>query len=484
MESSPSVASEKSSRSSHTWSSYSRSTMDEDTKRFIRWRRFTLFAACFIPFGAQFAKQCLPPLRPYFEQMGVSSTQFGLYLSSPSWPNLFQPLVISLFVDNRGHESGAILFSTFALLGHALFAASLSMGGGSVDSAATWVGVFGRIVFGFGQGGSGIVQGAILGSHFESDLSFAIGLAQSVKNLSNWLGRLAPVAMAEYFGHNYLVPIWFCLLLLFISCLLAVVHVMFEEVHKPFAFNLAAPAVLLHTTHPHYSLDLEQRNVVITQERSRGLWRFIRGAPWAFWAINFLHLLFSNTSGLFTGFSTSFYVQEYGLSMQTSAFLSSLDALSPILVAPLVGKLVDKYGNRLNLLMGFGMLDVCCFTIFAYFGQASWTGGAWLPTLILSVAASAPSTLLKSCIPLVCHEKQDMMIAFSIYFVFENFGHAVGQLVLGHLRSKDTSSFQLNLQFLCGVSIVCVISAWMVKRWDQAHCDGLLSKPASLAVRM
>lgn len=472
MNSSPSTGSEK---SSHSWSSYSRSTLDEDTRRFIRWRRFTLFAACFIPFGAQFAKQCLPPLRPYFEQMGVSPTQFALYLSAPSWPNLFQPLVISLFVDNRGHESGAILFSTFALLGHAMFAASLSMGG----AAAAWVGVFGRVVFGFGQGGSGIVQGAILGSHFESDLSFAIGLSQSVKNLSNWLGRLTPVAMAEAFDNNLLVPIWFCLALLFASCLVAVVHVMFEEVHKPFAFNLAAPTALLHTTHPHYSLDLEQRSVVITQPRSAGLWRFVRSAPWAFWAINFLHLLFSNTSGLFTGFSTSFYVQEYGLSMQTSAFLSSLDALSPILVAPLVGKLVDRHGNRLDLLMGFGLLDVCCFTIFAYFGQASWTGGAWLPTIILSVAASAPSTLLKSCIPLVCLDKQDMMIAFSIYFVFENLGHAVGQLVLGHLRSKDTLSFQLNLQFLCGVSVACVVSAWVVKRWDDAHCDGLLSKPAS-----
>lgn len=131
----------------------------------------------------------------------------------------------------------------------------------------------------------------------------------------------------------------------------------------------------------------------------------------------------------------------------------------------------------MSLLIGFAMCDVICFVLFARYGN-TLIGGAWLPTIMLAIAASAPSTLLKSCIPLICREKQDMVVAFSIYFVFENIGHAIGQLVLGHLKSV-TMTFQANLEFLCGVSLAAVLCSYAIKKYDEWRWGGMLSRAAS-----
>lgn len=76
-------------------------------------RRFAIALACIISFGPHFLKHAVGPLKPFFVQQGPgapgwSSTQFGLLLSSYSWPNVVLPIIFGVLFDAHGHRAGAI----------------------------------------------------------------------------------------------------------------------------------------------------------------------------------------------------------------------------------------------------------------------------------------------------------------------------------------------------------------------------------------
>lgn len=70
-------------------------------------------------------------------------TQFGLFYSSYSMPNVILPFLGGKFVDSVGTTISLALFSTFIIGGQVLFTLGL-------QANQLWLMLIGRIVYGFG----------------------------------------------------------------------------------------------------------------------------------------------------------------------------------------------------------------------------------------------------------------------------------------------------------------------------------------------
>jgi nitrate/nitrite transporter NarK len=537
-----------------------------------RWTRFSarafvLVCASLIPFGAHYLKHSLGPLKAYLVPSGagnatsssavavpgpgpepphvagagasaivaapasvpapapapaptrvsappLTSTQFGAFLSAVFWPNLVLPFLMGMLVDEKGHEVSALLFTSLALLGHVVFCTFMTPPLAVGFAPA----LLGRAVYGMGEAGTVVVQGAIIGTWFENDLvTLSIGLTESVHYLANWAGKVVPAAVAEQEGPVR--ALWFGNVFLFLSVLVAVVYLLYASSFKPFQFALVRStseeepeasslrrerrrsesvvswygAVVLPDDAAAVAepgpgdLDdpdeeqcapqlqgLPSQQVVsalaapASPAPSRSLHPInyfvqvqaqrIRTLPPSFWLIGLLHFAYSNVSNLFGGISADFIHEAAQLSRVEAALIASIDSFLPIFIAPLIGALVDARGGRIAVC---AVASAACVLAFALFlGEGLTADKAELAMLLLSVSTSATPTLVKSAVPLVV-ERDSLGTAFGIYATFEALGGATGHVLFGVLRDYS-ASYRTDVWLLLGLAAASGIVALLV----------------------
>ena len=88
------------------------------------YRYFALIFICLLTFGPYFCYVLPGALEKEFERdLAIDTTQFTVFVSLYSWPNVVLCLVGGYLVDNvLGIRFGAILFSLFVTVGQLLFA--------------------------------------------------------------------------------------------------------------------------------------------------------------------------------------------------------------------------------------------------------------------------------------------------------------------------------------------------------------------------
>ncbi|GBG27697.1 Major facilitator superfamily domain-containing protein 1 [Hondaea fermentalgiana] len=483
-------------------------TMKADTAH--RWpgtrnKIFVLLCASLIPSGAHYMKHALGPLKVYFvgSDTGspgaggiVSHAQFGAFLAATSWPNLVMPFLTGLLVDEKGHEYSAVLFTSVALLGHVMFAIFLMPNLMSFPLALA-----GRVLYGFGEGGTGIVQGAIVGTWFEGNtLAFSIGFTESVHYLANWLGKALPAELARLQG-GFRGAVWLGSAFLFGSVLVAIIYYIFAHAERPFRFALnqqpgdleerrglvavdasesrsrssdsstASPhqrsrapsgvsyygAMLLpgidqeaaeaaqdatpRNNHLLHHQEVEERHVkyYLALHLNR-----VRLLPLSYWVLGLMHMVYSNLHNLFGGISADFIRSATEMDTVQAGFIASIDSLLPVFLAPLVGIFVDKYGGRLYICLFASTSAIFAFYIFL--SDTVTPEWAILAMILLSVGTSTTPTLVKSAVPIVV-SPDSLGTAFGIYSVFESFGGGIGHVVFGYIRDIS-ASYTTDLQAL------------------------------------
>lgn len=86
---------------------------------------------------------------------------------------------------------------------------------------------------------------------------------------------------------------------------------------------------------------------------------------WRYWLYYLLAFLMGCRRHIFTTFAIFLLVKEYGISVQTTALLFLVNGFVSVYSSQLVGKLVNKLGERLMLSIAFGTL-VLVFLGYAY----------------------------------------------------------------------------------------------------------------------
>ena len=386
--------------------------------------RAVLVLAALLPIGGHYAKHLVGPLKPFFMKdgsFGLSNARFGALLSASDWALCFAPILSGLAVDFIGAYVAAILFCGLSLFGHVLFCVG-------VAEHSFLNTMLGRSIYGIGESAVSISQGGIICHTFgREDLTMSLGIAESVRAFANWLGKVLPVTLADMIG-NYQSSLWFGALLLLVSQVMSL-------------------AIFIIATGTHENAMEKSMAELLTRGlKPRSIWEF----PLIFWLLVGIHVIMNNVNNIFNGIATDYILRRDAVSVQTAAFLGSLDSIGPIFLCSWISWRVNRKGKRMYWILFACMCSVIGFVFLLFCPSVPIV----VCMILLSCNTIIVPTLLRSAIPMLLHP--DMYgLGFGLYAGLTGLGGNINILV-GWL--KDVSgTYRSSIFVLLAMSILGVM---------------------------
>jgi MFS family permease len=400
--------------------------------------RYTiLFIVSFLTFGSYFAYDSIGAIAPQLKAvLGFSQEDIGLLYSWYSYPNFVMVLIGGLLIDRLGTRRGSMLFSSLVVIGAIVVALSTNL--------TTML--IGRIIFGIGSESLIVAQSAILARWFRGkELAFAFGVALFISRLGTLFTFNIESAIAAEFG-TYSSALWAAALFSLLSMLGNLLYVIMDK---------RAERIL-------QLQDEEAGDKIVLTD--------IVKLPKAFWAVSFLCVTFYSAIFPFTAHSTTMFHEKWLLPLEaggttgiiasvvnqfahifdTAGGLTSIPIFASMMLAPWLGKLVDKIGRR-GTMMIIGSLAL----IPAHLALGLTTIYPLLPMIVLGLAFALVPAAMWPSIPLIV-EKRLTGTAFGLMTMIQNIGMAIMPQVIGSLRDSSggwvTSQIVLASLGLFGVA--------------------------------
>eukprot|EP00466_Bigelowiella_natans_P002987 jgi/Bigna1/86708/estExt_fgenesh1_pg.C_130022 len=423
--------------------------------RFLRQRWIVLALICVIPLGSHFVRKELGPLKTAMladSRLGLDNTRFAMLLSATALPNLLVPVFGGALLDIRGSRWGTMLFVVVTLLGQIAFASSVHL---------QWFlgAVLSQILVGVGAGSTVVSQAAISSEYFQAtEMGLAVGIMESVHNLSNWMGQAMPAEIMQFFGGNYVSSLWFGALACAVSLIAGILYVKTD-------INAEEETDRIR---PMEDCTKKDRHVVLWKNVTN-----ITKLPKMFFGLTFLHMLLSTAHESFDNISANLITVRYGASAVDAGLLASIDNVFGLLLAPFVGILLDRLGYRLYFLSAMALLLACAQALLAF----GWhqLQGPLLPLIILGFVNS--SVILgwdRGVRDDACKGYDTSFIewgiAFGVFEASEAMGSTVGNLLAGVLRDWTATYALVNVGFMCfGIVCFAVSLAMAMSRSEEAQ---------------
>ncbi len=212
---------------------------------------------------------------------------------------------------------------------------------------------------------------------------------------------------------SYVWTFWISVVFCAFSFLVAIAYIVFERCIVPKSYRL--------TTERAKSLaqGLPVKSLTFTS---------ILTLPWAFWMLPMTQLLQSGAAG---GFNTSSadIIRMRGFTEAVAGYLSSAQNILPILLSPVIGLSIDRYGHRFHYVALAPILWITAC------GLLGWTDVHPLVALVFSSLAGVINSMpLQICIPLLVADQNKIGTAFGIWRAFNNSGSTIVDIVFGVLQ--------------------------------------------------
>ena len=280
------------------------------------------------------------------EVMEVDAEKYNLLLSVSYWPNVVLCLVGGVAVDRLlGLRLGCILVTLTATLGQFIWAL-----GAFVDQF--WVMLVGRFFIGIGGELISVIGAALIICWFDkSQLTFTMSLGVTARRIGASVGLASPQFVYEHltFFIDPLNRLGATLLVGIVLLLLGIVACLFFII-----MDIRAEKVLQREKHKFSKIkcsDLNQFSLT-------------------YWLIVLISTMYFPVAFSFVGIGQVFFIQKFGLSLETSGVANSLIFLAGILVTPLLGYLIDVVGyHGYWLMLGIISALAAHLTLLFCFGQ-------------------------------------------------------------------------------------------------------------------
>ena len=418
--------------------------------------RFTiLFFVSFITYGSYFAYDSIGAIAPMIiEAMHIGREQIGMMYSFYSWPNIVMVFFGGFLIDRIGTRKASILFSSLVFLGALIVAAAKSFP----------LMLAGRVLFGIGSESMIVAQSSILAKWFKGkELAFAFGVALTISRLGTLFSFNTESAIAHYFN-DWRMALWAAAFFCFVSVLFNLVYIVLDWRGEKV-------------------LNLQEEEV---EEKIR--FRDVKNFPASFWYISLLCVTFYSAIFPFTAFSTDFFHEKWGLPLTTAQTggifsqifdqishmfataggVTSIIIFASMILAPFLGRMVDKIGRRATLMIIGSLMMVPCYLVMGFTDVYPA-----IPMVVLGLAFSLVPAAMWPAVPLIV-KKEHTGTAFGLMTMIQNFGLATFPWIVGKLRDM-THDYRVGMVVFASLGFLGLIFAILLKRAD-ARAGGLLER--------
>ncbi|XP_064605894.1 major facilitator superfamily domain-containing protein 1-like [Liolophura sinensis] len=260
---------------------------------------------------------------------GLSPAQYNLLFAVFSWVNAVTVLFTGFLTDKLGNRAAVLLYSSVTLFGTSLFAVT-TINSLRSTSAMFPLMLIGRMMLGSGNGGMRIVQDRVTAFWFkDKELAMAFGIMLSFSRLGSVLNFFVTTYLYDRFGMAWT----------------------FGAGAGLCGFGFLS-AIILSALDRHGIRQLGQEEQIALQSKEVRV-AHIRDFPGLFWLLVATITLFYSAVMPFVADSSKFLQDEYGLSKPVSAYTAGVVYDVALILSPVFGLTLDKYGRR-------GIVAVCC----------------------------------------------------------------------------------------------------------------------------
>ena len=410
----------------------------------------------------------LSPLKSTLtKEFGFTSTDFGLFVSVYSIPNVFFLMAVlgGIILDKLGIRRTGFTFVAFMALGALITAYGASdmyrnngLGYAFMSSFMPSYSpelkmmLLGRFLFGLGAETSIVVISKIIVKWFKGkELALAFGVKLGLARTGSFLAfNLSPILIEAEAG--WTVATWFAAFFVTSALLVFLIYMMFD---LKLDRQVQQDSLLSKSDGFHVS-DITK----LLANRS-------------FIFVTLLCLTFYSAVFPFLSFSADFFLNKFDLSIKESGFISSMLPIGTMIFTPFFGFFVDRYGRAASLMIYGSLILVAVHLIFAFTGLSPY-----VMMIVLGLAFSlVPAAMWPSVAKMV--DEKRIGSAYGFMFSVQNLGlwafPILAGVVLDGTNAEGVERLDYTytmLMFAC-LGILGLIFALLLKRDDKVSGYGL-----------
>ncbi|KAL1923761.1 uncharacterized protein VTP21DRAFT_8741 [Calcarisporiella thermophila] len=382
--------------------------------------------------GGAYSGQTLYVLKGSFkEALDINNTQYGIAQSAVFLMGTFMPMVGGILMDRFGPLPVAVASTCSVALANLCIAIAS-------ETRLFALMTVGRILHGMGSGVTLVAQKTILARWFRGTaLSLAFGVFIATSNLSGFVAQVVAIPLKEAAG-RYNVVVWVAFGVCLLSCLATATY-----------------AVILYS--------LGTKDISAQQKRSFSLRNILR-FPAGYWFVPLTMVFFGASWNPLLGSLTELVQQRYSPSESQASLIASVSLVVPVIISPMVGGWMDRYGHRMTLLVlcgGFLMIALLLLLL---------TKGAIVifALLLFSISMAVVPVALGSTISLALPQEYVGSGTGIDKAVFST-GTVISNLLIGYLQDADGGRYDHALLMLFVVAILAFISCVLYWLYDRVY---------------
>ncbi|KAF7724541.1 hypothetical protein EC973_000918 [Apophysomyces ossiformis] len=389
---------------------------DDGKHEQVSWKLKSLVLLCMlaIPVGCHYMEATVGTLKTALKQsMHINNTQFSILLSAVTLVNTVLPLLAGTFVDDTA-GFGSIRFTTVISL--LIFVGSLMVSfAASYNCYPLMVG--GQIAIGLGSGMIVTTQEGILAQWFrDSEIAIIIGVMLCIARLTKFIAKLVCYPIVHATGSSNS-PIY-------IATLLCAVAVAMNGLYWLVMYRAGRATATGKELGSRKTL----RSVSVSEETFRWTPKLLLYLPALFWMVPWMQLIMSSILSSFDDIATEYVQFRFGATSTLAGYQSSLTQVVPIVIAPLMGVVVHRFGKRLTCLIAGALVLILALVLLAY----TWVTPA-AGMIIFSLAlALGPVGLLSSTPLLLPHELAGT--GMGLHKCANNVGTTIVSVLVGYVQ--------------------------------------------------
>lgn len=435
-----------------------------------------LILIAFVQAANYYFYDAISPLKRLLEEnFQFTNTDFGLFVSAYSIPNIFLLMCIwgGIILDRLGIRRTGFLFvilmtsgafvtaygasPTFSNGGpfHSLFSSFLPN-----YSPELKMMLLGRFLFGLGAETSIVVVSKVIVKWFKGkELALAFGLKIGIARSGSWAALYFSPYLAENSSH-WTMAIWFAAMLLLIALLFFAVYSLFD-----------------------YRFDKQVQETSNLREEDKfhmsDMVKLVTNRSFIF--VTLLCMTFYSAVFPFLSFSPDFFLNKFDVSQAMSGKIASVLPVGTAIFTPLVGLLVDKKGKSASLMILGSLMLVGIYLAFAF----TYISPVFLMILLGIAFSLVPAAMWPSVAKIV--DEKRIGSAYGTMFAIQNLGLWAFPLLIGVILDRTnpgitpamvaegTASYDYtySIIMLSGLGVLGLIFALLLKREDKRSGYGL-----------